>query len=101
MLFFDFLFFNKFRFFQSGFYFDFFFKKLSEIFVRNVFIYSAQYFGEKYFIEIFTKKIIVSFIFNFISKYSKNNLLFTTFFNQILIYLFYLLTFINLFFLFF
>jgi hypothetical protein len=65
MLFSYFLTYNFFRFCQSGFYFDFFFKKLSEIFVRNVFIYSAQFFGEKYFIEIFTKKILDITIFKF------------------------------------
>jgi hypothetical protein len=32
-------------------YFDYFYKKIAEIFVRNVFIYSAQFFGEKFMIE--------------------------------------------------
>ena len=53
-LFLLFNFFNLFkfhRFFQSGMYFDFFYKKISEVFVRNVFIYMAQFFGEKYMIE--------------------------------------------------
>jgi hypothetical protein len=54
---------------QSGFYVDFFFKKLGEIFIRNFLIYTSNYFGEKYFIEILTKKIIDNFIF-------KNNKLF-------------------------
>ena len=65
MLFSYFLTFNFFRFSQSGFYFDFFIKKFSEVFVRNVFIYAAQFFGEKYFIEIFTKKIIDNSLYNF------------------------------------
>ena len=52
------------RFVQSGLYFDFFFKKIAELFVRNVFIYTAQFFGEKYMIEFLTKKIIDSAIFN-------------------------------------
>ena len=39
------------KFCQSGFYFDFFLKKLAEMFVRNLFIYTAQFFGEKYMIE--------------------------------------------------
>lgn len=43
--------FNFHRFFQSGMYFDYFYKKIAEIFVRNVFIYSAQFFGEKFMIE--------------------------------------------------
>lgn len=49
---------------QSGFYFDFFFKKSIEVFIRNVFIYSAMFFGEKYMIEYLTKKIVDNFIFN-------------------------------------
>ena len=32
---------------QSGFYFDFFFKKFIDVFVRNFFIYTALFFGEK------------------------------------------------------
>ena len=42
---------------------DFFFKKLCEVFVKNVFIYTALFFGEKYFIEVLTKKIIDRYIF--------------------------------------
>ena len=49
---------------QSGFYVDFFLKKMCEVFVKNVFIYTAQFFGEKYIIEVLTKKVIDSFIFN-------------------------------------
>jgi len=49
---------------QSGFYIDFIFKKLADVFVRNVFIYAALFFGEKYMIEHITKKTINIFIFN-------------------------------------
>ena len=49
-----------FKFIQNGFYLDFFIKKLAEIFVRNYFIYTAQFFGEKYIIEFLTKKTIDS-----------------------------------------
>ena len=49
---------------QSGFYIDFFFKKFSEIFIRNLFIYSALFFGEKYMIEHLTKKTVDTFIYN-------------------------------------
>ena len=58
---------NFFRFCQSGCYLDFFLKKLSEVFVRNIFVYGAQFFGEKYMIEIITKKIFHNFI-----KYQNN-----------------------------
>lgn len=96
MLGFFFLKFSYFRFFQSGFYFDFFFKKLSELFVRNIFIYSSQFFGEKYMIEFFTKKIITNYVYNFINNYNLNNLFFVTFLYQILIFLFYILSIINI-----
>jgi hypothetical protein len=36
--------FRFFRFIQSGLYVDFFFKKVCEIFVRNFFVYAAQFF---------------------------------------------------------
>jgi len=49
---------------QSGFYFDFLFKQLAEVFIRNIFIYAAMFFGEKYMIEHLTKKIVDNFIFN-------------------------------------
>ena len=49
---------------QSGFYFDFLIKKLTEVFIRTVFIYAALFFGEKYMIEHLTKKTVDSFIFN-------------------------------------
>ncbi len=49
---------------QSGFYFDFMFKKFAEIFIRNVFVYASLFFGEKYMIEHLTKKVVDSFIFN-------------------------------------
>ena len=48
--------FKFFKFVQSGFYMDFIFKKLSEMFIRNIFIYSSLFFGEKYMIEYLTKK---------------------------------------------
>ena len=50
---------------QSGLYFDFFFKKLGEVFLKNVMVLTPQFFGEKYFIEVLTKKIIENTIFIF------------------------------------
>jgi len=49
---------------QSGFYIDFALKKFAEIFIRNIFIFAALFFGEKYMIEHLTKKIVDNFIFN-------------------------------------
>jgi len=93
--------FEFFRFSQAGYYFDFFFKKLSEIFVRNIFLYTALFFGEKYMIEVFTKKIITSTIYKFNNLWSWNQLFYTTFFIQLLSFIFYGLSILNiLFFLF-
>lgn len=67
-----------FKFIQSGFYLDFIIKKISETFVKNYFIYSSHYFGEKYVIEYITKKIIESWVFN-----SNKNFFFFSLFNSI------------------
>jgi len=84
------------RFCQSGFYFDFFYKKFTEVFVRNVFVYGAQFFAEKYMIEVLTKKIIDKNIF-FVNKYiGWSNLNYFNFFFQFLYTLFYFISFINL-----
>ncbi len=84
------------RFCQSGGYFDFFYKKWSEVFIRNVFVYASQFFGEKYMIEVLTKKIIDRGIFT-INKYiGWNNLKYFNFFFQFLSTLFYFITFINI-----
>lgn len=47
------------RFIQSGLYVDFFIKKISEIWIKNTFIFTAQFFGEKYLIEYLTKKLLI------------------------------------------
>ncbi len=62
MLFNPFLLVNFLNFFKSGFYIDFLLKKLAEIFVKNIFIYSSLFFGEKFIIEFFTKKIVDNII---------------------------------------
>lgn len=61
---------------QSGFYIDFFLKKFAEVFIRNIFIYSSLFFGEKYMIEYLTKKIVDNFI------YRSNNFLGWTMLNM-------------------
>ena len=81
--------FKFFRFIQSGFYIDFIFKKFSEIFIRNTFIYSSIFFGEKFMIEYLTKKTIDSFIFNN-NKIGILNLLESKYFLQIISIFFYL-----------
>jgi len=84
---------------QSGFYIDFFLKKVVEVFIRNVFIYAALFFGEKYIIEQVTKKTVDSFIFNS-NKLIGWNLLISSWFFYIGLSIFlYLVFFINIFFL--
>lgn len=88
--------FKFFRFVQSGFYMDFIIKKLAEMFMRNVFIYSAIFFGEKFMIEYLTKKTIDSFLFNS-NKYNLLNLIESKYFIQIItlvLYLFFITIFI-------
>ena len=72
---------------QSGFYLDFFFKKFCEVFIKNIYIYTALFFGEKYFIEILTKKVIDSFVFNNNKKIWWSTLNYLNFFN-VIIYIF-------------
>lgn len=88
--------FKFFRFVQSGFYVDFIFKKFSEMFIRNIFIYSSIFFGEKFMIEYLTKKTIDSFIFNN-NRFNFINLIESKYFLQILtliLYLFFITIFI-------
>lgn len=60
---------------QSGFYIDFFLKNIFESLIRNILIYSAQFFCEKYIIEFFTKKVFVNitYLFNFVFKSTNFN----------------------------
>lgn len=93
--------FNFSKFCKSGFYIDFFLKKLSEVFVRNVFIYSAQFFGEKYIVEIFSKKIFNIIIFTFNKFIGISELNYVDFFLQFLITIFIFIIIFNFFYLFF
>ena len=81
---------------QSGFYIDFFLRNIFEALVRNILIYSAQFFCEKYIIEFFTKKIFVNitYIFNYFFKSSNFN--FKVFFVQFLTWFFYVGAVINI-----
>ena len=84
------------KFIQSGLYMDFFIKKISEIFVRNFFIYSSLFFGEKYFIEVLTKKIIDNSVFRSNKFFSIMDLTFSYYFIQLITLLFFVLAFVNL-----
>ena len=94
-----FLFTNRFlKFVQSGAYLDFFFKKVIEIYLRNVFIYTSQFFGEKYFIEVLTKKIIDKAVFNSNKYFNLYSLEYSTFLLQAVSFLLYSIAFVNVFF---
>jgi len=58
---------------KSGFYMDFVYKKMCEVFVRNFLICASYIFGEKYMIEFMTKltadKVITAF--NIFQDYSQ------------------------------
>ena len=88
--------FNFFRFIQSGLYLDFFLKKIIEIFIKNVFVYSAQFIGEKYMIEFLTKKVIDSSIFNVNKIINFNDLFYSYYFIQLLSVFFYFFSLINI-----
>lgn len=85
---------------QSGFYFDFIFKKLGEVFIRNFFIFASLFFGEKYMIEYLTKRIVDNFVFNSNRFFGWTYLNFMWFFVVTIIVVLYLLIFVNLVFLF-
>lgn len=85
------------RFVQSGLYVDFFIKKISEIWIKNTFIFTAQFFGEKYLIEYLTKKIIDSSIYFFNKSVNINNFYYNLYFIQFITFFFYFLCLINLF----
>jgi len=84
------------RFCQCGCYFDFFYKKCTEMFVRNVFIYSSQFFAEKYMIEYLTRRIIDKIIYVSNKWLGWSKLSYSTFFIQILTIIFYSLSVINI-----
>ena len=81
---------------QSGFYFDFIFKKLCDVFIRNVFIYSALFFGEKYMIEHITKKTVDNFIYTSNKLVGWTTLNYMWFFYMMLSVVMYILLVVNL-----
>lgn len=87
-----------FRLVQSGFYIDYYLKNIAEYIVRYIFIYMAQFFGEKYLIEILTKFLLNNIIFYFNNLHDQNQLFFITFFVQFLNFFFISLGLLNIFF---
>jgi hypothetical protein len=74
---------------QSGMYFDYVIKKIAEIFVRNVFIYSATFFGEKFVIEFISKKTIDNLTFFFNLVFLNRNYTYSLFYTNLIITLFF------------
>lgn len=85
--------FSFFRFSQTGMFIDFIFKQILEYFVRNILIYTALFFGEKYIIEYLTKKTIDSFVFNSNKLLSLSDFSFNDFFVYIAGFILYSLSF--------
>lgn len=56
---------------KSGFYIDFFYKKLCEVFIRNILIVAAYIIGEKFMIEFITKLTLDKFIILLSTLYSQ------------------------------
>lgn len=81
---------------QTGMYIDFILKQIIEYFVRNLLIYTALFFGEKYIIEYLTKKTIDSFVFNSNKLFTFSDLSLHNFFFIITSFIFYLLSFVFL-----
>lgn len=88
------------NFFKSGFYIDFFFKKIAEIFVKNIFIYSSFFFAEKFLIEFLTKKCIDNFILK-VNSFFLEEFNFNFFFSTFFIFFFYFFFILEVFFIFF
>lgn len=73
------------NFMQSGCYIDYIFKKIAEILVRNVFIYSALFFGEKFIIEFVSKKTIDSLTLVITTKLLNRQYHYSTFYHNLII----------------
>jgi len=87
--------FKFFRFSQSGMYVDFIMKQFIEYAIRNLFVYTALFFGEKYVIEYCTKKTIDSFVFNFNQISNVSDLSVKLFFNNLVGVIFYTMLFLG------
>jgi hypothetical protein len=81
---------------QSGLYVDYIIKKLSEIFIKNVFVYSSIFFGEKFIIEFLSKKILNNLTFVVNSYFLNKEYSYITFYNNLIIISILSFTFIEL-----
>jgi hypothetical protein len=79
------------RFFQTGLYFDYIIKKIIESLIKNVFIYTSYFFGEKFMIEFLTKNIINYYVYYINSFLGISELNFSVFFLNFLSFIFFIL----------
>lgn len=89
-------FFKNLNFFKSGFYFDFFIKKITEIFIKNFLINGSFFFAEKFIIEFLTKKSVDNLMF-FLNKIYLNSFNFNQLFYLFIFNFFYFLIFFEFF----
>jgi hypothetical protein len=73
------------NFIQSGMYLDYIIKKIAEMFVKNIFIYSSTFFGEKFIIEFLSKKTIDNLTSFFNVLFLNKNYNYTNFYNNLVI----------------
>lgn len=72
---------------QSGCYIDYVIKKLTEICVRNVFIYAALFFGEKFIVEFISKKTVDNLTLFITSKLLNRDYHYSMFYNNLIMFI--------------
>ena len=73
------------NFIQSGMYLDYIIKKIAEMFVKNMFIYSSTFFGEKFLIEFLSKKTLDNLTSFFNVLFLNKNYNYSSFYNNLVI----------------
>jgi hypothetical protein len=73
------------NFIQSGMYLDYIIKKIAEMFVKNMFIYSSTFFSEKFLIEFLSKKTLDNLTSFFNVLFLNRNYNYSSFYNNLVI----------------
>lgn len=92
--------FKALNFFKSGFYIDYIIKKLAEVVIKNLFIFSSFFFAEKFLIEFLTKKSIDNAMLK-LNSFAIEDFNINFFFSLFVIFFLYSFFFLEVFFLFF
>ena len=87
------------NFMQSGMYLDYIIKKIAEVFVKNMFIYSSTFFGEKFLIEFLSKKTLDNLTSFFNVLFLNKNYNYSNFYNNLVISVFVFLVMLEFFYL--